>query len=56
MTTYTASHTVMVCCKLLDSNIVCDDMMIERTQHAGSATQLQSAASDFVAVLISPCI
>ena len=51
VTTSIVRRTVIVCCKLRDINIVGDDMMIERTQHAGSATQLQFAASGFVAVL-----
>jgi hypothetical protein len=51
VTTSIASRTVIVCCKLPASNIVGDDMRIERTQPAGSATQLKFASSEFVAVL-----
>ena len=40
-----------MCCKLREGNIVGDDMMIERKQREGSATQLKFAASEFVAVL-----
>jgi len=44
-------RSVIVCCKLRDGNIVGADLMIERTQHAGSATQLNFDASELVAVL-----